>query len=100
MYVAGETIAYNEKKLSAIGITHIVNAAGDVCECRFRDKIKYLVYYIKDSRNENIECMFYNTAAFIEEARRQQNGKILIHCVQGVSRYFQLTLNRSHNLGR
>ena len=85
MFVAGETIAYNEKKLTEYGITHILNAAGDACENKFPDKIKYLTYYLKDSRSENIECVFYDAASFIESAR-QQGGRVLVHCVQGVSR--------------
>lgn len=59
--------------------------AGDACENMFPDKFNYLTYYAKDSKYENIECLFYETAAFIEEVK-QHNGRVLVHCVQGVSR--------------
>jgi len=86
LYVAGEIIANNEKVLSEVGITHIVNAAGDACENRFPDKIKYLTLYLKDSRGENIECVFYDVIDFLDSVK-QQNGKVLVHCVQGISRF-------------
>jgi len=92
LFVAGETIAYNEKKLAENGITHILNAAGDACENKFPDKIKYLTFYLKDSRSENIECVFYEAGAFIESAK-QQNGRVLVHCVQGVSRSVALCIS-------
>ena len=85
MYVAGQQIAYNETKLKEIGITHIINMAGDACENMFPEKFKYLTYYAKDSKYEYIESLFYETAAFIEEVK-QHNGRVLVHCVQGVSR--------------
>lgn len=41
------------------GITHIINAAGDVCANKYPDTFNYLTYYLKDSKAENIECVFY-----------------------------------------
>ena len=52
MYVGGEQIAYNYELLKDIGITHIINAAGDVCENKFQDSFDYLTYYLKDQRTE------------------------------------------------
>ena len=40
---------------------------------------------MKDHVREQIECVFYDAIQFIEDARKQ-NGKIYVHCVQGVSR--------------
>jgi protein-tyrosine phosphatase len=85
LYVAGEKIAYNYQKLKEVGITHVINCAGDVCENKFKSELDYLTYYLKDHRTENIECVFYETIRYIENAL-QNNGKVLVHCVQGVSR--------------
>ena len=52
MYVGGEQIAYNYTLLKEIGITHIINAAGDVCENKFKDSFDYRTYYLKDQRAE------------------------------------------------
>jgi len=92
LYVAGEIIANNEKVLEEVGITHIVNAAGDACENRFPEKIKYLTLYLKDSRGENIECVFYEVINFIDSVK-QQGGKVLVHCVQGISRSVALCIS-------
>lgn len=34
---------------------------------------------------QNIECVFYDSIQFIEEAVKK-GGRVLVHCVQGVSR--------------
>lgn len=34
---------------------------------------------------ENIECVFYDAIEFFEEAKRK-NGRVFVHCVQGISR--------------
>lgn len=77
--------------LKKIGVTHVVNCAGDVCKDKFPHDFKYLTYYLKDSKTENIECVFYEVISFIDEARKG-NGKVLIHCVQGVSRSVSLCI--------
>ncbi len=78
--------------MGEVGITHIVNAAGDACENRFPDKIKYLTLYLKDSRGENIECVFYDVIDFLDSVK-QQGGKVLVHCVQGISRSVALCIS-------
>ena len=57
MYVGGEQIAYNYTILKDIGITHIINAAGDVCENKFQDSFDYLTYYLKDQRTEVLKYL-------------------------------------------
>lgn len=47
--------------------------------------MKYKSYHLKDHVRENIESVFYDAINFIEEAKRDQ-GKVYVHCVQGVSR--------------
>ena len=91
MYVGGEKIARNLQILEEVGITHVVNAAADVCPDFFSDKIEYLHYYLKDAKFEMIEAIFYDVIAFIEETRKA-NGKILVHCAQGVSRSVTLCI--------
>jgi hypothetical protein len=52
MYVGGKQISDNDQILSSMGITHIINCAGDVCENRFPDKFEYKTYFLKDSKSE------------------------------------------------
>jgi protein-tyrosine phosphatase len=75
-------------------ITEIVNCAGDYCPNWFESmkddddgnfRYKYLTFFLKDSQNENIECLFYRVIDFIDSALK--NGKnVLVHCIQGISR--------------
>lgn len=66
--------------MKQIGVTHVVNCAGDVCKNKYPDDFFYQTYYLKDSKTENIECLFYEVIAIIENAKKN-NGKVLIHCV-------------------
>ncbi|CAK63622.1 unnamed protein product (macronuclear) [Paramecium tetraurelia] len=91
LYVGGEQIAYNKEVLKQIGVTHVVNCAGDVCKNKYPDDFFYQTYYLKDSKTENIECLFYEVISIIENAKKN-NGKVLIHCVQGVSRSVSLCI--------
>jgi hypothetical protein len=43
------------------GITHIINCAGNVIKNRYPENFKYHTYYLKDSKTENIECVFYES---------------------------------------
>ena len=38
--------------LDELGITHIINLAGNVCANKFPESFKYRRYYLKDSRFE------------------------------------------------
>ena len=60
-----------------MGITHIINCAGDVCKDYFADQFIYRTYYLKDSKTEvfqlillskNIECTFYECIFLMEDA--------------------------------
>lgn len=71
--------------LQEAGITHVLNCAGGACRDYFPDEFVYKTYYIGDGVSEDIECLFYESLEFIEDAVRN-NGKVLIHCHQGISR--------------
>ena len=85
LYVGGYNVAKNIELLKANGITHILNCAGDYCPNIHSKYFVYKTYYIKDTKIENIECIFYDAIEFIETAV-ESGGRVLIHCVQGVSR--------------
>ena len=64
-----------------MGITHVINCAADYSANYFENKsVTYKSYHLKDHVRENIECVFYDAIAFIEEAKRE-NGKVFVHCV-------------------
>jgi protein-tyrosine phosphatase len=85
LYLGSDFIASDYETLSRLGITHVINCAADYSANYFENKIAYKKYHLKDHVREQIECIFYDAISFMEEARRQ-NGKVFVHCVQGVSR--------------
>lgn len=95
LYLSGEKIAKDEQMLKKYQITDIVNCAGDYCLNWFENvknqenssipKYNYLTFFLKDSQNENIECLFYKVIDFVNNSLA--NGrKVLVHCIQGISR--------------
>lgn len=86
MWLGSDLVAKDKQILSSLGITHVVNCAADYSENYFeQDGIQYKSYHLKDHVREDISCVFYDAIEFIEQAR-QQNGKVYVHCVQGISR--------------
>jgi hypothetical protein len=85
LYLGSDFVASDRETLDKYGITHVVNCAGDYSANYFKGPIKYKKYHLKDHVREQIECVFYDAIEFIEEARKS-NGKVYVHCVQGVSR--------------
>lgn len=84
--MAGEKVAKSWEVLQKHKIKAIINCAGDYCENWFEDKqVTYLTYFLKDSQNENIECLFYRSIDFIEQHLKNKQN-VLVHCIQGISR--------------
>lgn len=51
----------------------------------------YLTFFLKDSQNENIECLFYRAIDFIQAAQKNKLN-VLVHCIQGVSRSITIAI--------
>lgn len=85
LFVSSDLIARDFKKLKETGITHVINCAANVCRNYFPDDFQYLHFFLKDSKSESIECVFYRCIEFINNAIKG-GGKVLVHCMQGVSR--------------
>ena len=91
LFLSGRDVAENLKILKENKITHVINSAADVVESKF-ENIKYLNFNLRDISNENIECCFYETFDFIEQCA-QEKGRVLVHCVQGISRSTTLVIS-------
>lgn len=85
LYLGGQKPAMDRTALHKAGITHVLNCAGGVCKDYFPDEFVYKTYDIGDGLFEDITCLFYESLEFIESAL-QNNGKVFIHCHQGISR--------------
>ena len=85
LFVSGWLVAEDWGQLESFGITHVINTACSVSKCPFPDRITYLPLSIEDSKNEDVQAYFYVCFEFLEEAFLQ-GGKVLIHCMEGVSR--------------
>jgi len=48
--------------------------------------------FSKDSPQENLEGIFYDVIDYINKAINKDNGKVFVHCFQGVSRSVTICL--------
>ena len=90
LYLSNYKAASNILELEKNNIKYIINCSGDICEniCNY---INYLTLNLKDNTKENIECVFYKCIDFINQCKKE-NKKILIHCLQGISRSATITI--------
>jgi protein-tyrosine phosphatase len=76
--------ANNAQIIADLGITHIVNMGAITDDRNKFDHVTYLDVDIPDRESVDIRKEFSHTVAFIQRAA--PHGRVLIHCVQGVSR--------------
>lgn len=77
--------AYSLDGLINAGITHVL-CLSRVIRLKHPSKFIYKRVIMEDKPDFSIELCWEECFAFIEEAKAVNNGKILVHCYQGVSR--------------
>lgn len=82
--------AANEECLRRYGITHILNVAQQIPNF-FPELFVYHKISILDSPDVNIVSYFHEAASFIKHVQNM-NGRVLVHCVSGVSRSVVLVI--------
>ena len=87
LYLGGNLVARNLSLLKQLGINRILNTASGVCPNYFESDpyFRYTSFELIDSPTESIDHFILHAIAAIENAR-EEGGKILVHCHQGVSR--------------
>lgn len=85
VYLGSYKNAKNYEELEKSNIKYILNCASE-CENLFGDKIKYLKLDIKDQPDFPIQDYFDKGIQFIKDSLNNNDGSILIHCMEGRSR--------------
>ena len=85
IYIGSYSNAKDKEELEKNNIKYILNCATE-CNNEFEDKIKYLKLDIKDQNDFPINDYFDKGADFINESMKNNDGNILVHCMQGKSR--------------
>ncbi|XP_028651404.1 dual specificity protein phosphatase family protein [Erpetoichthys calabaricus] len=97
LYIGDLTIAQNRGMLQKMGITHVLNAAhskqGSIGDQMFYGKnITYKGIAAEDSLDFDLSEHFKEAAHFVNKALKKKDGKVLVHCIMGVSRSATLVL--------
>lgn len=85
LYVSGLSVARDMQLLVDNSITLILNACSHECDNRFPELFAYKNFYLKDRSSEDISAVLYDLIEAVDVVQAQ-NGRVLIHCQQGISR--------------
>eukprot|EP00941_MAST-03F_sp_MAST-3F-sp1_P006272 g6272.t1 len=85
LYCGNSVAASNPDELARVGITHIVNCSTQHVADYYPEKYKYLSLQLRDNNKQDLTAVLYLVLQFIEDAR-ESNGKVLVHCLRGISR--------------
>lgn len=91
IYLGSDAVAKNREVLRKNGITHVLNCVGFVCPEYFKTDLVYKTLWLQDSPCEDITSILYDVFDYFEEVR-EQDGRVLVHCCQGVSRSTSLVI--------
>lgn len=89
LFVGGELVAKSLDVLQAANITHIINCVGFLYPPYFESTFGYQTLYLQDTPGEDILSVLYDVFDYIDSA---PEGRIFIHCSQGVSRSTTLAI--------
>lgn len=97
LYIGNVSIAQNKTALQRLGITHVLNAAhskrgsiGD--QTYYGNNFVYCGIPAEDSTHFDLDVYFKPAADFIHKALKSPDGKVLVHCIMGLSRSSTLVL--------
>ena len=91
LYLSNICIAYSLKDLKQYKVTHIINTVYGL-DPAFPNDFKYLNLGLRDIPKENIQKVLDECNEFIDDAI-QNGGRVLVHCVFGVSRSASIVIN-------
>lgn len=89
LYVSGREPAENRDTLREHGITHVVNCASAAVPSPF--DLEYLDLAMNDDVFEDVAWFVYVTLDFVDKCW-DAGGRVLVHCVRGVSRSCALAI--------
>ncbi|KAF9977568.1 hypothetical protein BGZ75_010280 [Mortierella antarctica] len=80
----------NLEELKNAGITHIVSlwdsSESKILKVHHPDQFRYLQLEISDAATQNLITLFPAVKRFMDQAILQENGKVLVNCMSGISR--------------
>nr|GEU83926.1 protein-tyrosine-phosphatase MKP1-like [Tanacetum cinerariifolium] len=91
VFLGSDAIAKNRDVLRQNGITHVLNCVGFVCPEYFKNDLVYKTLWLQDSPSEDITSILYDVFDYFEDVK-EQNGRVFVHCCQGVSRSTSLVI--------
>ncbi|KAK1881844.1 Dual specificity protein phosphatase 13 isoform A [Dissostichus eleginoides] len=97
IYIGNVAVAQNKTSLQKLGITHVLNAAhskrGSIGNQSFYgNDFVYCGIPADDSTHFDLDVYFNPAADFINKALKTHDGKVLVHCIMGMSRSSTLVL--------
>lgn len=85
LYLSDDIAARNKDLLAKHKISHILNVTVNIPN-KYDTEIVYMKLTILDMENQNIRQYFDEAIEFIDNALKDKNNSVLVHCNAGISR--------------
>ncbi|KIK86288.1 hypothetical protein PAXRUDRAFT_152588 [Paxillus rubicundulus Ve08.2h10] len=86
LYVSDLTFAENANALASLGITHILSAMRGFVAIPTNLHLHRAQYPLEDLPFSELAAHLPGTTAFLRNAMNEPNARVLVHCMEGVSR--------------
>ncbi|CAG0900843.1 unnamed protein product, partial [Cyprideis torosa] len=91
LYLGSSQDANDQKLLNELGITHILNASTTLQRPEFIPESNFLRIPVNDNHNARLLPHFMTAIDFIERVR-EAKGRVMLHCLMGISRSPSLSI--------
>ncbi|KAF9438532.1 hypothetical protein BGZ76_007063 [Entomortierella beljakovae] len=90
IFLGPHSATRNLDELKSAGITHIISlwdqSESKILKVHHPDQFTYLQLNISDAATQNLITLFPSVKQFIDQAILNENGKVLVSCMSGISR--------------
>jgi protein-tyrosine phosphatase len=85
LYLGAETASHEAVWLATAKITHVLNIGAHTATATLQGLVGYRRIHVDDTEDSDLAAYFDRAIDFIEQARASE-GRVLVHCVAGISR--------------
>ena len=84
LFLGSQKATMDASILELLGITHILSVGAPARNCPANSVNRYID--IRDSHEQDLLAILPEAVEFIKDGMSQEQGKVFVHCLKGISR--------------